>query len=114
MNDGALVGGEFAEGAGKGDAEILFIGIGSGGEGRDDFGGELVAGLVAGAAAAHGIDGEVVGEADEKGAFIAGAAQAVGLAGQLNKNFLEGITGIGLVTRQVEEEGEQSSGVVVV
>src|SRR5262249_44913325 len=114
VQDGALVGREFSHGVGKGGAEGGFIGVSGGSENGQGFGGEVFGGLVTGGAAADEVDSGIMGEADEEMAFVAGVFQEVGLAGELDEDLLEEVAGIVFVAGEIEQEGKQRLGVLVV
>jgi hypothetical protein len=59
------------------------------------------------AAAADEVYGEIVGQADEKGPFLAHAVQQTFIAGEFDEQFLEQIAGIGLVAGEIEQKGKQ-------
>jgi hypothetical protein len=95
-------------------AKSLFVRIAGRREGRNDFGGELFAGLVARAAPADQINRRVVRQPDEKRAFVAHASQQFRVAGEFDENVLEQVARVGLVAGQVQEKGIKRLGVLVV
>jgi len=66
------------------------------------------------AAPPHQINRRVVREADEECAFIPRGVEQFGPPRELRENFLEHVVGVILVAGEVQQEGEQRLGVVVV
>lgn len=114
MNDGALISREFAESGGEFGAEGGFVGVVGRGEGGELFRAELLVVFGARAAAAHQVNRGIVGEAQEKGAFVAGVGEQIGLAGEFDENFLEDVARVGFVAGEIQKEREQRWRVFVV
>lgn len=114
MENGALVGGQITHSLREGFAKSLFIGIGGGCKERGGVRGKLVVILLPGGAAAEGVNGKVMGQADEKSAFLAHAIKQAGLSGELDEEFLQQIPGVGFVAGKIEQKREQSLGMGIV
>src|SRR5258708_1488820 len=66
------------------------------------------------AAAAHQVNGGIMGEPDEESPLVADAGEQVRLPGEFYKNVLQEVVCVVLVPRQTQQEAEQSLGVVVI
>ena len=66
------------------------------------------------AAPPHEVDGGIVREANQKGAFIARATQQVGFAREPGENLLEKIACVRFVAGEVKQEREQRLGVFII
>jgi hypothetical protein len=114
VNDGALVWRQFGKGFRQLRTKRLLIRIVGRREGRERFGGELLALPVARAATPHQVNRRVVSEADEEGALVPRGAEQFGPSGELRENLLKHVVSVILVAGEVQQEGEQRLGVVVV
>ena len=114
MEHNALVGGQLAQGLRQRFAKCLFVGIGGRGEQRGGVRGKLVVVFLSCGAAAEGVNGEIMGEADEKSTFLEHAIEQAGLPGELDEKFLQQIAGIGFVAGEIEQEREQGLGMGIV
>jgi hypothetical protein len=70
--------------------------------------------LFARRAAADQVDGEIMGQAQQKGSLIANAFQHRRTLGNFNEDLLQQISGVRLVAGQVQQERKKSLRVVVI
>jgi hypothetical protein len=116
VDDGALFGWQFRQRGGEFSTEGLGVGIIYRRERRKRFriGAELLVLLVAGAAAAHEVNGRVVGQSNEERPFIPRSTQQLRLARQFDEHLLQHVARVLLVAGEIQKEGEQRLGVFVI
>ncbi len=62
----------------------------------------------------HEVDGQIVGKAEHEGPLVPDAMEQTRVPSQFNKEFLDHISSVGLVTEKIEQKGEKRLRVVIV
>jgi hypothetical protein len=101
VDHGALFGGQFTQRPGERMAEGLFIRIGGWGKGGKRLHAERFMALLPRGAAAHQVNGGIVGEAEEITALGADFAEQPRLPGELDEQILQQVARVGVAAGEV-------------
>src|SRR5205085_9955349 len=106
MHDGALLRGQFSQRRGERGAESAFIGFSCRREERHRLLRQSFMMFVAASTPANQVDRQIMSQVQQKSPLVADAHEQLRLPHQFNEQLLEYITGIRLITSEVQQEGK--------
>ena len=114
VNDGALFGGQFRQCCRQVQPKRGIIGVVTRGEHRIGFSSELIIILLSRRTSPHQINGLIVCETDQECAWLCDIMEQMRMAAEFEEKLLQYITGVSLLSGEIQEKRKQGLCVVVI